>query len=87
MPCVEVYNDDCETSNTNHGDPMRIEELEAAQFRSHELLNLNSGVHPEIFDDVRKFAYNLVDDALQDAIRQLKIHRDRDQNSMASRYG
>jgi hypothetical protein len=66
---------------------MRIEELEADRRRSHELLNLNSGVDVEIFDDVRKYAYNLVDEALQDAIRQLKIHRDRDQNSMASRYG
>ena len=66
---------------------MRIEELEAAQRRSHELLNLNKEADVEIFDDVRKYAYNLVDDALQDAIRQLKNHRDRDQNSMASRRG
>ena len=54
---------------------MTIEELEAAQLRSHELLNLNSGVDVEIFDDVRKYAYNLVDDALSQAISHLKEYR------------
>jgi hypothetical protein len=54
---------------------MTIEELEAAQRRSHELLNVNSGVDVEIFDDVRKYAYNLVDDALLEAISHLKEYR------------
>ncbi len=65
---------------------MTIEELEAARLRSHELLNLNSGVDVEIFDDVRKYAYNLVDDALDEAIKQLKIHEFNKPSPLADRY-
>ena len=65
---------------------MTIEELEAKQKKAYSHLNdreAGYGAAAEAYE----YAYNLVDEALQDAIRQLKIHRDRDQNSMASRYG
>ena len=54
---------------------MTIEELEAAQRRSHELLNLNSGVDVEIFDDVRKYAYNQVA-AILDSVNDFFVDRE-----------
>ena len=67
---------------------MTIEELEAKReiaYASLDVLDEDAG-YREMFYAYRQ-AFEHVDDALGDAIKRLKIHRDRDQNDMASRYG
>jgi phosphopentomutase len=67
---------------------MTIEELEAKRkiaYASLDVLDEDAG-YREMFYAYRQ-AFELADESLGDAIRQLKIHRDRDQNYMASRYG
>jgi hypothetical protein len=66
---------------------MRIEELEAIRHKAYAHLIDSVACRGTASTEAYQHALDLVDDALQDAIRQLKIHRDRDQNSMASRYG
>ena len=67
---------------------MTIEELEAKRkiaYASLDVLEEEIG-YRETADAYRR-AFELADESLGDAIKRLKIHRDRDQNDMASRYG
>ena len=66
---------------------MTIEELEAKQKKAHDHLKpLELGADYADAADAYERSFNLVDDALDDAIKQLKIHRDNKPSPLANRY-